>query len=169
MKEIIIKIPEGKKAMVTFVEEDSLPVTERIKTFYDAMKALGNNHPLVLQYRSTSATYEGDLMVKELIAYLKLRIIVVTLNEGWEPKFIEGEPRYFPWFYFYTKEQYARLDDEAKRCCSLCDTGESVCCTASYAALSTTSYLGSRLCFKTSALAIYAGEQFIKEYLDFIC
>lgn len=175
MKEITIKIPEGKKAMVTFVEEDSLPVTERIKTFYDAMKALGNNHPLVLQYRGTSAAYEGDPMTKDLMAYLKLRIIVAALNEGWEPKFTEDEYRYFPWFRFYTEEEYNELDNEEKERCALHSDGNTVswvgfvvCHSWNDVSFSDT-VVGSRLALRTSELAIYAGKQFIKEYLDYIC
>ena len=175
MKEIIIKIPEGKKVTVTFVEEDSLPVTERIKTLDDACNALGDEHPLVTQYRLTAAAYKGDPMTEDFIAYLKLRIIVAALNEGWEPKFTEDEYRYFPWFYFYTKEEYDKLDDEKKEHCVLrfgCNASSYygfVYCSADYDA--SFSYAGnrSRLALRTSELAIYAGKQFVKEYLDFIC
>lgn len=175
MKEIIIKIPEGKKAMVTFVEEDSLPVTERIKTLDDACNALGDEHPLVTQYRLTAAAYKGDPMTEDFIAYLKLRIIVAALNEGWEPKFTEDEYRYFPWFYFYTKEEYDKLDDEEKERCVLRSGFYTnsfygfVFCFAHHDASFSNGFFGSRLAFRTRELAAYAGRQFIKEYLDFIC
>lgn len=173
MKEIKIQIPGGKKVVLTFVEEDSLPVTERIKTLDDACNALGDEHPLVTQYRLTAGAYKGDPMTEDLMAYLKLRIIVAALNEGWEPKFTEDEYRYFPWFYFYTKEEYDKLDDEKKERCVLRSGYGShsyygfVGCNANDDA--SYSYLGSRLTLRTSELAIYAGKQFIKEYLDFIC
>lgn len=126
-KEITIPVPDGKRAewingVLTLVDEQKVenrPVTERIKTLDDACNALGDEHPLVTQYRLTAAAYKGDPMTEDFIAYLKLRIIVAALNEGWEPKFTEDEYRYFPWFYFYTKEEYDKLDDEEKGRCVL--------------------------------------------------
>lgn len=176
MKEITIQIPEGKKVVLTFVDEsDNPPVTERIKTFNDACNELGDQHPLVCQYRSTYFKYKGDPMTEDLIAYLKLRIIVAVLNEGWEPKFTEDEYKYFPWFRFYTEEEYNELDDKDKECCVL-RSGVSavsifgfVCCFAGSDASFSYSYGGSRLAFKTRELAVYAGKQFIKEYFDYIC
>ena len=175
MKEIIIKIPEGKKAVLTFVEEDSLPVTERIKTLDDACNALDDEHPFVTQYRLTAGAYKGDPMTEDFIAYLKLRIIVAALNEGWEPKFTEDEYRYFPWFRFYTEEEYNELDNEEKERCAPHSDGNTVswvgfvvCHSWNDVSFSDT-VVGSRLALRTSELAIYAGKQFIKEYLDYIC
>lgn len=181
-KEITIPVPDGKRAewingVLTLVDEqkvDNRPVTERIKTFDDACNALGDEHPLVTQYRLTAAAYKGDPMTEDFIAYLKLRIIVAALNEGWEPKFTEDEYRYFPWFYFYTKEEYDKLDDEEKGRCVL-RSGVSTnsyygfvfCLAYSDASFSDTSY-GSRLAFRTRELAAYAGRQFIEEWADFM-
>lgn len=181
-KEITIPVPDGKRAewingVLTLVDEqkvDNRPVTERIKTFDDACNALGDEHPLVTQYRLTAAAYKGDPMTEDFIAYLKLRIIVAALNEGWEPKFEKGEYRYFPWFYLYTKEQYDELDDEVKGCCVLRsgnNTNSSsglVSVSASNDASSSYSVSGSRLAFKTRELAAYAGRQFIEEWADFM-
>lgn len=124
-KEITIPVPDGKRAewingVLTLVDEqkvDNRPVTERIKTFDDAREALGDEHPFVKEYWSV-VNIDLDI-TQDLIAYLKLRIIVAALNEGWEPKFEKGEYRYFPLFYFYTKEEYDKLDDEEKGRCVL--------------------------------------------------
>lgn len=124
-KQITIPVPDGKRAewingVLTLVDEqkvDNRPVTERIKTLADAMEALGQGNPLVEEYIAVRDKLRTD--AGELIAYLKLRIIVAALNEGWEPKFAEDEYRYFPWFYFYTKEEYDKLDDEEKGRCVL--------------------------------------------------
>lgn len=175
-KEITIPVPDGKRAewingVLTLVDEpkvDNRPVTERIKTFTDACNVLGDEHPLVTQYRLTAAAYKGDPMTEDFIAYLKLRIIVAALNEGWEPKFEKGEYRYFPRFYFYTKEEYDKLDDEVKGRCVL----RSGYYTNSYYGFELTityhdaSY--SRLAFRTRELAAYAGRQFIEEWADFM-
>jgi hypothetical protein len=181
-KQITIPVPDGKRAewingVLTLVDEqkvDNRPVTERIKTFTDACNALGDEHPLVTQYRLTAAAYKGDPMTEDFIAYLKLRIIVAALNEGWEPKFTEDEYRYFPWFYLYTKEEYDELDDEEKGRCVL-RSGYSTsshygfvhCNANNVASYSDTNY-GSRLAFRTRELAAYAGRQFTEEWADFM-
>ena len=177
-----IEVPEGKRAewingVLTLVDEqkvDNRPVTERIKTFTDACNALGDEHPLVTQYRLTAGAYKGDPMTEDFIAYLKLRIIVAALNEGWEPKFEKGEYRYYPWFYLYTKEQYDELDDEEKGRCVLRSGGSAgssfgfVYCFANNDASNSHSSLGSRLVFRTGELAAYAGRQFTEEWADFV-
>ena len=177
-----IEVPEGKRAewingVLTLVDEqkvDNRPVTERIRTFKDACNALGDEHPLVMQYRLTAAAYKGAPMTEDFIAYLKLRIIVTALNEGWEPKFTEDEYRYFPWFYFYTKEEYDKLDDEEKgRCVLRSGYGTNshyglVFCSANYDASHLSTNNGSRLAFRTRELAAYAGRQFTEEWADFM-
>ena len=181
-KEITIPVPDGKRAewingVLTLVDEQKVenrPVTERIKTLDDACNALGDEHPLVTQYRLTAAAYKGDPMTEDFIAYLKLRIIVAALNEGWEPKFTEDEYRYFPWFYFYTKEEYDKLDDEEKGRCVLRSGSNAnsfdgfVYCNANVDASYSNTYSGSRLAFRTRELAAYAGRQFTEEWADFM-
>ena len=114
--EIRIDVPAGKKAewvngVLTLVDEtpkDNRPVTERVKTFEDAVRELGDEHPFVKEW------HLGDGLSADLEAYLKLRIIAAALNEGWEPKFTTDEYRYFPWFVLYTEEEYNELSDEDK-------------------------------------------------------
>ena len=56
--EIRIDVPAGKKAewvngVLTLVDEtpkDNRPVTERVKTFEDAVRELGEEHPLVKEW-----------------------------------------------------------------------------------------------------------------------
>ena len=182
-KKITIHVPDGKRAewingVLTLVDEqkvDNRPVTERIKTFEDACNALGDEHPIVTQYRLTAGAYKGDPMTEDFIAYLKLRIIAAALNEGWEPQFTEDEYRYFPWFFFYTKEEYDMLDDDEKGRCVLRSGSHTnsyygfVSCVASYGAQSSSAPNGgSRLAFRTRELAAYAGRQFIEEWADFV-
>ena len=179
-KEITIPVPDGKRAewingVLTLVDEpkvDNRPVTERIKTLADAMEALGQGNPLVEEYIAVRDKLRTD--AGELIAYLKLRIIVAALNEGWEPKFEKGEYRYYPWFYLYTKEQYDELGDEEKgRCVLRSGLSTNAGCGfvnvhAHYDASSSYSYNGSRLAFRTRELAAYAGRQFTEEWADFM-
>jgi len=174
--EIRIDVPAGKKAewvngVLTLVDEtpkDNRPVTERVKTFEDAVRELGEEHPLVKEW------HLGDGLSADLEAYLKLRIIAAALNEGWEPKFTTDEYRYFPWFVLYTEEEYNELSDEDKarvvlRSFSHSDTlGGVAYVDASDDSSSTDSSYGSRLAFKNSDLAKYAGKQFIEIYADFV-
>lgn len=176
MKEVTITVPDGKRAewingVLTLVDEPKVDITERIKTFEDACEALGDEHPLVKEYWRVAGS---NIILDDLYAYLKLRIIVAALNEGWEPKFTEDEYRYFPCFYLYTKEQYDELDDEGKRRCVL-RSGNStlsnfgfVYCVANNGASYSFIYVGSRLAFRTRELAAYAGRQFIEEWADFM-
>lgn len=178
-KQITIPVPDGKRAewingVLTLVDEqkvDNRPVTERIKTFTDACNAIGDEHPLVKEYLRVA---DGNIILDDLYAYLKLRIIVAALNEGWEPKFEKGEYRYFPWFYLYTKEQYDELDDEEKWRCVLRSGGYAssvsgfVFCSANHDASGSYASVGSRLTFRSRELAAYAGRQFIEEWADFM-
>ena len=74
----------GEEAVQAATTSDKRPVTDRIKTFEDACKELGEEHLFVKQYNSNEmADVDTDLD-----AYLKLRIICAALNEGWKPQFI---------------------------------------------------------------------------------
>ena len=182
MKEVTIPVPDGKRdewinGVLTLVDEqkvDNRPVTERIKTFEDACNELGDGHPLVKEYWGV-VNINLDI-TQDLIAYLKLRIIVAALNEGWEPKFTEYEHRYYSWlyFYFYTKEEYDKLDDDGKGRCVLrsgynsFSHGGVVCASADFASSNSCTYSGSRLALRTIELAAYAGRQFTEEWADFM-
>ena len=153
-------------------------VMERIKTFEDALNELGDKHPLVLQYRfnfNNEGGWTDDMYAREFEAYLKLRIITAALNEGWTPQFTEDEHRYFPWFWLYTKEEIVKMDKEERKKIVLFGGSANSGANAGFAyALScstpsaTYAHVGSRLCFKSSALAKYACEQFAEIYFAFM-
>ncbi len=98
------------------------PITERIKTFDDACEVLGENNDLVKAYKETmpTCTYTD---AKDILAYLKLRIICAALNDGWKPKFTEDEYRYYPWFYLYSEKEVEEMDEEEKQEINLISTG----------------------------------------------
>lgn len=157
---------------------DNRPVTERIKTFDDAVAALGN-HALVNQYRRIAEEQNPPMneTATDIIAYLKLRIIVAALNEGWEPEFVEDERRWAPWFVLYTNEEIEGMDDDdrARICRVVGRSSDSANASGglAYAYASSASSVAdsddaARLAFKTEALAKYAGTQFIEIYRDFI-
>lgn len=155
------------------------PITERIKTFDDACEVLGENNDLVKAYKETmpTCTYTD---AKDILAYLKLRIICAALNEGWEPKFTEDEYRYYPWFYLYSEREVEEMDEEEKQNINLISTGALLggaahngaydgfgCVNTSNVPSAASTYIGSRLCLKSDTLAIYCGKQFINIWADF--
>lgn len=178
MSKLEIEVPNGKKAewvngVLTLVEDKPKNIMERVKTFEDACNELGKDHPLVLQYTAIDESLlPGEEQTGDLIAYLKLRIIAAALNEGWEPKFTQDEYRYFPWFYFYTEKEISKMDDEKRRSIfrlpSTADYGGVACANASFDSSYTYSDGGSRLAFKNSELAKYAGKQFIDIWANYI-
>ena len=123
-KEVIqVEIPAGKKAawvdgflkLVDAEEEqkkDERPITERVKTFEDACKELGEDHKLVQQFKAIQEAIAED---KEATAYFKLGIITAALNEGWEPDFTnDDEYRYYPYLCLWTKEELEDKDEAWK-------------------------------------------------------
>lgn len=151
------------------------PVTERIKTFEDACRELGNDHPMVLAYQNTNLRDpEVENENRDIIAYLKLRIVCAALNEGWEPQFTQDEWRWYPWFNLWTEEELSEKSDEWKEAQALISTepyieewaGFAFAISNSAPSLSYASF-GSRLCLKNRELATYCGTQFINLWADF--
>lgn len=114
-------------------------------------------------------------MTEDFIAYLKLRIIVAALNEGWGPKFEEYEHRYYPGFDLYTQEDYDALGDEQKGCYVLRSGDNKLSyvafgprINASVGSACRCTNISSLLTFKTYELAEYAVMQFTEEWADFM-
>ena len=172
-KKLEIEIPEGKTAVwrngiLTLIDEPEKDVRKRIKTFEDACREIGIDAE-AWNRDKISLGLEPDVL-----AFLKLRIIVKALNEGWEPQFTEDECRYYPWFILYTREEYNKLDEEEKSRVvfrsyySAYAFGGVSCAYASNDSSSTVAYFGVRLAFKTSELAAYCGRQFLDIWADFV-
>lgn len=148
-------------------------ITERIKTFEDACRELGEDHPFVRAYYSWIEHEDLDDQL-DILAYMKLRIICAALNEGWQPEFFEEEYRYYPWFWLYTRDEMERLDEQKKQDRNLMFTGDYKTDYAGFAYAYSTdapsyspSTFGSHLCLKSEALAVYCGKQFIDLWADF--
>lgn len=152
-------------------EKDNRPVIERVKTFEDAVKELGDNHPLVNIYDTITNEYSEDEM-KPVVDYIKVCIIVAALNEGWVPQFVEGEERWYPWFWLYTNKEMAEMDEAKRATCRLVGrasysayaNGGLAYAFANHASSGSNTHNGARLAFRTEELAEYAGKQFIEEY-----
>lgn len=167
------KVLEQLFGAETFKPRD---ITERIKTFDDALDELGECHPMVVQYNEIFNSFlEGAAAYNscDIVAYLKLRIICAALNEGWEPQFTEDEWRYYPYLWLYTKDEIDRMsEDERKEIVLFGGAADGAGagfafansnCVPSY----TSAYIGSRLCLKSDTLAVYCGRQFADLWADF--
>lgn len=154
----------------------SQDIKERIKTFEDAVNAIGEDHPLVAQYKTINSAFKEVDNNLHLFAYTRLAIIAEALNEGWRPEYTEDEYRYYPWFGLYTQEEYDDMDDEDKECCRF--VGRSYYYASAYGCLVyayanhgsaySDTYIGSRLAFKSRELAIYCGKQFIEIWINYL-
>ena len=125
------------------VKDKSICITKRIKNFDDVLEWHGINE------KDFNETYK--YLMKDEIAYIKLKLIVRCLNEGWEPDWRNNtECKYYIWFRMGNSSDYgfAYFD------CDISTLLPSNC--------------GSRLCYKNKKLAIYAGEQFVDIYKDFM-
>lgn len=160
-----------------FGEETFKPkdIMERVKTFEDACRELGEDHPFVRSYNGyANNIHENNKNDTDILAYLKLRIICAALNEGWEPLFTEDEWRYYPWFTLWTEDELSEKSDEWKTDRHLISTGEYqtdyaglAFASSSSAPSRTSAHIGSRLCLKSDTLAVYCGKQFINIWADF--
>ena len=149
-------------------------VMERVKTFDDALKELGDDNQLVKEYYERWQLVGDKDVSKDYVAYLKLRIITAALNEGWEPEFIPGERRWAPYFLLYTKEEYEKLNDDVRARVvyrsyyNASAFGGVSYALAHYDSAYVYAHIGSRLAFKSEKLAEYAGMQFLDIYADFM-
>lgn len=182
-----IEIPTGKKAewvdgflKLVDIEQkeqkDNRTITERVKTFEDACKELGEDHKLVQQFKAIEKAIAED---KEATAYFKLGIITAALNEGWEPDFTnDNEYRYYPYLCLWTKEELKEKDEAWKNDRNLqlwLGGGRSAfgafCGLASALSSSSWSYadarISARLAHKTEELAIYSGKQFTELWANY--
>lgn len=178
MRKLEIEIPDGKMAqwvngVLTLVDEKPQNVMERIKTFEDAVVELSNRAmngdkdagKLVDEWKIIIFSADS----KDLLAYLKLRIITYALNEGWKPQYTNGERR---WYFWDETERYDKLSAEEKsRVVGRDSVNEGayyglVYAHPNYSSLGSGTVYGSRLVFKSEELAEYAGKQFVEIYKE---
>lgn len=167
---------DGRKVIKEALGEkfsETIPVTERVKTYDDAVKELGEDHPFVVAANSAVWRYPEEDN-QDIVAYLKLRVVVAALNDGWKPEFTDYERRWSPWYRLYTKEEIDNLSEEDKEQVLLWGGDASngspcgLACAHSNDAWSTSlADVGSRLALKSEELADYAGKQFIELFAPF--
>ncbi|GHM98819.1 hypothetical protein WSM22_03090 [Cytophagales bacterium WSM2-2] len=144
---LTIEIPQGyeidsfdKLSGKIMFKEKPRKVTDRVKTVADLLA----EHGYTLQRFDELCK---DLTIDER-AYRILKMLAVSLNEGWTPDWNNyNEGKYYPYFEMGGSSGFLFHDYD---------------CWTSH------SSVGSRLCFKTSELAKYAGIQFTDVYKQFM-
>lgn len=172
-KTIQIQVPEGKTNLVEVDKVDNRPVTERIKTIDDAVKATGMKLPL--------DNNQLSCLPKDVVAYMKLRIIAAALNGLTEdtldefPKLTIDELKWFPMFGLYTNAEIGNISEEIKKSLFLFSSDtryNSYCGIATddlYAYdIKSTANFSARLAVKSYELAQYFGRQFIDIWADYL-
>ena len=187
MKQIMLNVPDdvaqdfGEKVKGLLSEFDIeadndgvldclLPITERVKTVEDALRVLGTPDEEIKDFFKPF-----EKLGKDVVAYMKLRVITEALNEGWKPKFTDDEYRWFPWFRYYTKEEIEEMTEEKKQKLGLVGAaagagsrGGLACVYSSSGWSYSSASVGSRLAYKSEALADYSGKQFKDIWVDYV-
>lgn len=130
---------KGKKLLEDLLGKQVFQkITDRVKTYKDACEVTGD------KYIDLSAITNDDEY--DVAVYRIVRTIVKALNEGWVPNLFDtSEKKYYPWF----------------------SVSGSALSYDGYYYDNSCSAVGSRLCFKTSDLAKYAGTQFLTEFTNY--
>lgn len=148
------------------MDKSKKDITNRIKTFDDAMEELGEDHPLVKEY---NALCDAEV-TENMVAYSRLLIVTEALNEGWKPNFVEINTRYFPYFRIYNDEEIKEILEEEKPFVIFHSKGYMFAdggmrCVEPFAdTLFMNGGVGSRLCFKSRKRAEQFGRQFSDLY-----
>lgn len=148
-------------------------ITERIKTFEDALDCLSSEHPMKRNWIALSSIQE--LFAPNMVAYAKLCVIAAALNEEWELRWGSSQVYYYPWFYIYSGHEFSRLPKSRHEELVLlggsagrgayCGLG----CVDSVRAFShSIARCGSRLAFRSADIAKYCGQQFITIWADYL-
>lgn len=124
-------------------------ITSQVKTFEGACK-LRKLNPKKLP----DVSMLPEAHRKSIIAFYMLTVITEALNEGWTPNWNDSNE----WKYY----NYFWIKADSKR-----PTGFGFS-FANYATTYSSTFVGSRLCFKNRGLADYARGQFKKLYQDYL-
>ena len=121
-------------------------MTTEIKSYQDACKKLGITESL------PEVSMLPEKHRKAVLAFFMLVIIAEALNDGWQPNWDDNnEYKYFPWF-------------DCEKATTSGSGFASYDCTYTNAI----TFVGSRLCFRSSELAKYAGTTFLDLYRDYM-
>lgn len=138
--------PKGKKLLTNLfgVHVFITDIRERIQNFDDVLELNG------IEKNDFARSCEG--LTADEVAYRKIKLIVLAYNQGWTPDWSDSNQyKYYPWFKWTAAAGSA--------------PGFSYIV---FAYAHSRSYLGSRLVYKSSELAIDAGQKFESVYSSFL-
>ncbi|MCF0070258.1 hypothetical protein LZD49_07230 [Dyadobacter sp. CY261] len=119
-------------------------ITDRVRSYEDACDIVG-----IVPHTIENFSDVPDVDRQSTFAYHQLTIIARALNEGWAPDWKNhNQPKYYGWF------EHAAGGSGFSFCVSAC--------------VFSLSYVGSRLVFRSSELAEYAGKTFIEIYNSYL-
>jgi len=152
MKTLEIEIPEGyeldtldKASGKIKFKEKRKDIMERIKTLNDALTILGENDEETIAYGKIAEALGSS---SPAASHQAVIAIAKALNEGWKPNWSNSnELKYYAYFEMGGSRGFRYLG---------------------YDRWISTSGVGSRLAFKSSKLAEYAGSQFTQLYKQFM-
>ena len=125
-------------------EKQIKDIKERVKSFEDALAVTGR--PALPDFSNVPADLRDYFE-----AQYKVVVIAEALNERWTPDWTDhDQEKWFPWFHHPVSSSGFVFNG-----------------TFYYYSAAGAGY-GSRLCFKDSDLAEYAGKQFTELYKNFI-
>ena len=145
-------------------EAFSTNITDKIKTFVDAVEMLGIDNQKVKDYLDL----DNRKCAKDIIAFARLKIIAEALNEGWKPKYDILEGSYYTSFDFITEEEYEKLKENEKKKClvfSLPNKEIKIAIVSSKLSVTCEAF---KISLKSRELAEYLGQQFIGIWKDYI-
>lgn len=122
-------------------------ITDRVKSYLDACAIKGIQPRTIDQYPKLFGPDESASEINGEFAFHQLTVICEVLNEGWVGDYSDSSQRkYYPWFEWKKAQSGFGFSDTYFGC--------------TYSV----SDVGSRLSFRTSELAEYAGKTFIEIY-----
>lgn len=128
----------GKEALIG-------KITDRIKTYEDVCRALSICPIKSLPFQGCTLTDDQNAVN----CFFKVMNICTVLREGWNPDWSNhNQCKYYVWLGDYKAGSGFSISN----------------CVGSPAAAG----VGSRLCYPSSELALYAASQFNKEYQDYL-
>lgn len=145
-------------------EAFSANITDKIKTFVDAVEMLGIDNQKVKDYLDL----DNRKCAKDIIAFARLKIIAEALNEGWKPKYDILEGSYYTSFDFITEEEYEKLKENEKKKClvfSLPNKEIKIAIVSSKLSVTCEAF---KISLKSRELAEYLGQQFIGIWKDYL-
>lgn len=149
----------------------NLPEWHKIRTFNDALHALeaiSPHHQYISDYYRLIA--EGtDNISRNLLAYVKLKIITAVINVDYQSETLDNKIRYYPVIHVYQDKEFQNSDlDEACIVLPKEPNPGAVMVIKTQACITDHPHTDA-LCFGNGQLALHAIANFKDLYADYFC